>query len=169
MAEPLVGDAAGKILEDAEFEIHPWIKWAWSAAHQPAIPVGVLLADGQNVRLVRRMPARSVEIPALADGDDLTQLAFADHVPDLMLIGITQPLRPQLHHPIALQRGIPRQLGVFERIGHGLFAVAILAGAHHFSQKPGMLMVAGSDHHRVQLRVGQQLLGVLKGFGPHAE
>ena len=115
------------------------------------------------------MPARPVEIPALADSDDLTQLAFADHIPYLMLIGIAEPLRPQLHHPIALQRRIPRHLGVFERIGHGLFAIAILTCAHHFRQQPGMLVIACADHHRVQLRVGQQLFRVLKGLGPHSE
>src|SRR5205814_5215114 len=33
----------------------------------------------------------------------------------------------------------------------------------------GMLVIACADHHRVQLRVGQQLFRVLKGLGPHAE
>ena len=48
---------------------------AVGAAQQPALPVGILLADGSDVSVLRHVPARAVEVPALADGDDLAQLA----------------------------------------------------------------------------------------------
>ena len=32
-----------------------------------------------------------------------------------------------------------------------------------------MLVIAGPDHHGVQIRIGQHLLGVLKGLGPLPE
>src|SRR5437868_13286276 len=45
VAHPLIGNAAGKILVQAEFAIHLRIEWTIRFGHQPLAPVGVLLAE----------------------------------------------------------------------------------------------------------------------------
>ena len=151
VAEPLVCDPTGKILVDAEFKIHPRIKRPRRTPQQPAIPVGVFLANCQDIGFLRHIPAGPVVVPALVDGHDLAQLALANHLPHALLVRIAQPLRPHLHHSIAFHNRISSKLGVFERIGHRLFAIAVLARAHHLRQDPRMLEIARSDHHRVEI------------------
>ena len=119
--------------------------------------------------VLRHVPARTVEIPALIDGDDLAQLAAAHDLAHLLLIWIAQPLRAHLHHLLARLDRVARQLGVFQRVRHRLFAVAVLAGPHHFRQNPRVLVIAGADHHRVQFLVRQHFLGILEQLGPGAE
>ena len=82
-----------------------------------------------------------------------------------MLIRATQPLRSHLRHLLARQDGIAGQLGIFQGIRHWLFAIAVLAGSYYLRQDFRVLVIAGPDHHRVQFRIGQHLLGILKGLG----
>src|SRR3954454_4414001 len=92
VAVPLVRDAAGEIFEDAEFEIDSRIERPPWTPEEPTLPVVILLADCSNIRIFRRMPARAVEVPALANGDHLAEFAAPHDIADLLLVWIAQPL-----------------------------------------------------------------------------
>src|SRR5437773_4944325 len=119
-----------------------------------------------NVFVPGYVPARAVVVPALADGDDFSQFAASDDFPHPVLIRATEPLRSHLHHLLARQDRGAGQLGVFQGIRQWLLAIAVLAGSYYLRQDSRVLVIAGPDHHRVQIRIGQHLLGVLKGLGP---
>src|SRR4029077_13044291 len=98
-------------------EIHARVERAIGPAEQPSLPVGIALADGRDVLVLRHVPARPVVVPALADRNHLAQLPASDHLPHALLIRTTEPLRSHLHdasaanhhsppHPPALARSL---------------------------------------------------------------
>src|SRR4051794_37953094 len=101
------------------------------------------------------MPARTVEVPALADLDNLPEFAAANHLAHAMLIGIAQPLRSHLDYLLAVADGVARQFRVFQRIRHWLLAVAVLPCSDDLGQQPRMLMITGADHHSVEFAIRQ--------------
>src|SRR4030095_10929840 len=98
VAVPLIGDAAREVLEDPELEVDARIERPLRPAEQPALPVGVRLADGRDVLLLRHVPAGAVVVPALADRDDLPDLAAANDLAHTLLIRTAEPLRSHLDH-----------------------------------------------------------------------
>ena len=169
VAVPLVGDAAGEFFEDAEFEVDSRIEGPRLSPQQPAIPVRILLPQRRDVRALGDVPARAVEVPALADRDDFAELPLRIMSRTWCWYGSLSHCDPICTTCLLGLDGVARQLGVLECVGHRLFAVAVLAGAHHFGQNPRVLMVAGGDHDRVQVLIGQHLFGVLVGLGLGAE
>src|SRR4029079_19621733 len=103
VAVPLIGDAAGEMLEDAELEVGARVEGPVRPPQQPSLPVGVALAESGDVLVLRDVPAGTVVVPALADRDDLPQLAAADDLPSPLLIGTTQPLRSHLRDLFAAE------------------------------------------------------------------
>jgi hypothetical protein len=90
VAVPLVRDSAGKVLENTELEVNSGIERARGAAHQPALPVGILLTNCGDIGLPWIVPARSIEVPALTDGDDLAQLRASFASSSVFAIGFSQ-------------------------------------------------------------------------------
>src|SRR5262249_2706327 len=103
VAVPLIGDAAGEILEDAKLEVDAGIEGAVRPSQQPSFPVRVALPNRGDVFVLWDVPARAVVVPALTDRDDLSQLAASDDVAHPLLIRATQPLRAHLHDLFACQ------------------------------------------------------------------
>ena len=131
MAIPLIGDATRKVLVDAKFEVQPRIEWTLSSPHQPAVPIRILFADGRDVRIVWQSPARAIEVPALIDRDDFPERSIAHDLAHAVLVRVAQPLGAHLHDLLAGPHCITSQLGIGQRVGHGLLAEAIFACAHY--------------------------------------
>jgi len=74
-----------------------------------------------------------------------------------------------LHHLLAAADSVACNLGVVKRVRHGLLAITILACPHHLGQDPGVLVIAGADHYRIQFSVGQQFFGILKRLRTRAK
>src|SRR5262249_30183289 len=130
VAVPLIGNTAREILEDAEFEVDARIERTLGPSEQPSLPVRIPLSIRGDVFVLRNVPARTVVVPALANRDDLAELAAADDVANLMLVRTAEPLRSHLHDLLTGENGIARQLGILQGIRHRLLAIAVLPGAH---------------------------------------
>ena len=78
VTHPLIRDAAGKILVEAEFEIEARIERTEGLGHQPALPIGVGLAELRN--LLASAPARSVIVPDNFDFSEITERATLENV-----------------------------------------------------------------------------------------
>jgi hypothetical protein len=90
-------------------------------------------------------------------------------VKDAVLIRAAEPLRSHLHDLLAGQNRATGQLRVVQRVRHRLLAVAVLPRSYHLREDSRVLVIARSDHDRVESRVGQHLLGVLKRLRPLPE
>ena len=161
VAVPLIGDAAGKVLEDAELEVDAGVEGAVRPSQQPSFPVRVALANGGDVFVLRNVPARTVVVPSLTDRHDLAQLAASDDVPYALLIRATQPLRSHLRDLFACEYGFAGEPGVLQRVRHRLLAIAVLPGSHDLGQDSRVLVIPGTDHHGVQAGIREHLFGVL--------
>src|SRR5262245_25762967 len=125
VAHPLVGDAAGKILVKTELEISLRVERPRRLFEQPATPVSVRLPNLFDLRA--SAPAWAVIIPNDLDLADLAERAGLDEIADGYLIRLAAVLRADLRDAIVFDYGVAGGFGVLEVIGHGFFAVAILA------------------------------------------
>src|SRR5256885_6231756 len=78
VAHPLIGDSAGKILVKAEFEIEARIERTEGLGHQPALPIGVRLAEPRN--FWASTPAWAVIVPDNFDFSEITERATLENV-----------------------------------------------------------------------------------------
>src|SRR5262249_1947426 len=92
VAVPLVGDASGEILENTELEINAWIERPPRPPQEPTRPIGILFPNGRDVLAAGHVPARTIEVPTLADGDDLAELPASHDVAYPLLVWTAQPL-----------------------------------------------------------------------------
>ena len=161
VAHPLIGDAAGEIFVEAEFEIHPGIEGPIRLGEQPAAPIRILLPNLLDLRPAT--PAWPVIVPHNLDLADLAERPGLDQVSRGDLVGLTAVLGPYLDNQVPLQHRVPGSLGFVQVIGHRLLAIAILAGLGHEFQMSRVLEIGGGKQHRIHVFERQQLLHVLEG------
>ena len=134
MTHPLVGDAAGKILVKTKFEVQLRIKRPGRLAHQPGLPVGILLAD--HLHFGTPAPAWSVIVPLNLIFASFTENFGANQVAHGNLIAFAAMLRANLNNEILQQHRIAGCFDLFENVAHRLFAVGIFSGpGTHLQQR----------------------------------
>src|SRR5262245_25238831 len=125
MTHPLIRNAAGEILVKTELEVHSRVERPGGFSDQPTPPVRVLLSNLLDLRA--SAPARAVIVPDDLDLADLAERAGLDEIAHRYLIWLAAVLSADLRNAIVFNYGVASGPGFFQVIGHGFFAVAILA------------------------------------------
>src|SRR5215475_10614411 len=160
VAHPLVGDAAGKILVKTELEISLRIERPWPLFEQPATPVSVRLPNLFDLRA--SAPAWAVIIPNNLDLADLADGAGLDEIADRYLIRLAAMLSADLRDTIVFDYGVAGGFGILKIIGHGFFAVAILARLGNEFQMSRVLEIGGRDHRGVHVIKREKIFHILE-------
>ena len=97
--DPLVRDAARKILVQPKLKVHLWVERAIRFFEQPAPPVRVLLSNLADFRATA--PARAMIVPNDLDLADFAQRAGLDEIADGDLVWLAAVLRADLNHQVS--------------------------------------------------------------------
>ena len=98
--------------------------------------------------------------PLPVDVADVPERALVDHLPQLADAGVVLEQVADHQDPVVLLGEGHDALGVGEVLGQGLLDEAVLAGLDHLLGDRGVGRDRGGDCHRVQVRVGEDLLDV---------
>lgn len=74
-------------------------------------------------------------------------------------------LRSHLHYLPGCLYGGARGFRFTQNVSKRFFYIAVLPCPDHFRAEFGMLVIAGGDHHAIDSRVFEHLLGVLVNLG----
>src|SRR5215472_7532259 len=106
-------------------------------------------------------PAFLIDVPLLLDVDDLSNSPGTNYVPHGQLIGFAAVLRSHLHYLHGLFDRIACFLCLVKIVGKRLLYITVLAAAHDFLTKLGVLEITRCNQHCIDVFISQHLLGIL--------
>ena len=97
--------------------------------------------------------------------DHVADEPFGNHAAGLAILGIGTSLGPDLDDGVGFAHRVQRRVGLLQHVGHGFFAVGVLARVGGQLQDLSVGVVGGGDDQGVHLSIGQNLFVMAVGLG----